>query len=858
MWWRRKKGHTERTDSHSEYQFFFKHPSFEVQLEVKPLPLQGEEHVPLAPALLIGLGREGVEVLKRVKANLLAELGHTERVAFIGVLLQEGNGIPLPLDSSPLEREEVLSFSPRYGRIAKPFPWWKPEFATAHDAARIRGRMLWFWDQLISGERRLTSQIETKTASMNISTKERLQVLIFGAISSPEFAIALDISLWIRQHVMNLFGVSLFGIARKRKEAESISMQAAALWEMWRYTSTTHLWLEDEGGMPIVWDKFLFDHVFLVSEKSIEEWGGAQGLEEIYTALADLSIAFLDQQASHHLRDALSQIYRPGSVYSIGGLRTWVWKGGTHREKEAQRLARRVVGESVGIEGGTVLPVGDGDIKRFYERHFPEVEGERAFPFNTLLAIARGEEPPEGFVLPQGFRDGLRWRLLLFLNEEMNAPHTSLAEGLAAGYRFADGMFRWWANLRRFISRLSPKPWTQPILSEIPGILEDIQGIRQEMERWARAWGKVAAPFNAELQQEQTVALLAFPQVKSRHYFGEEATNALEHFAGDDGLEFHFRERMQWRWQESAEHYPVLVVATFLKESSVWAVHRSATLGKCIADATRKIVNARLQSRLGTLGVDDFPDLGHYTDFPAQGFLSYAIVQKKARQLLFLSRKVKDNLESGTSALPPTSLTWSFPARVMYVAVEGEIALNSTEIWKESMEYYFDNSSLHVFAQEQRFTQLKRQYVNLQWSPEFVNLLAAEDILHLAALAFWYGWLQLEHDVIHRKTICSLVSPQNEVVERVTLEGENVRWVDLFTLIAQNAWENSVGLWGQWVRRLKERGPQWLQVSRRIPWDERQDAFRKREKILEKWGDDRLSRSLKSYLLFVREGEQWA
>lgn len=858
MWWRRKKERLGWTDSQREPPFFFRHPSFEVRLEVEPLPLQEEEHIPLSPALLIGLGREGVEVLKRVKASLLAEVGHTERVGFTGVLLQEDSVLPSSFDISPLKREEVLAFSPRYGRIARPFLWWKPEFATAREAARIRGRMLWFWDQLVSGERRLTTHIESNLTSMDISTKERLQVLIFGEVASPEFATALDVSLWIRRHVMNLFGVTLFGITRRREEAEYMSMQAAALWEMRRYTSTTHLWLEDEGGMPIVWNKFLFDHVFLFSEESIEEWSEAQAVEEIYAALTDLSIAFLDQHASSHLRDALSKLHRPGSVYSIGGLRTWVWKGGVHREKEAQRLARRVVGENVEVESGIVSPVGDGDIKRFYDRHFPEVEGERSFPFNTLLTIARGETPPEGFVLPQGFRDGLRWRLLLFLNEEMNAPHTSMAEGLAAGYRFADGLFRWWANLRRFISRAAPKPWAQPLLSEIPGILEDIHRIKQEMDLWARVWGKVAAPFNTELQREQKAALLAFPQVRSRRYFGESITNASHRFGGDNGLELRFRERMQWRWQESAEHYPVLVVATFLKESAAWPVYRSAALGKCVVDAAQKIVNARLQSRVETLGLDDFPDMGHYTDLPSQGFLSYAIVQKKARHLLFIPSKVRDNLGSSASALAPTSISWGFPARVMYVAVEGGIALNLVEVWKESMEYYFDDPSLHVFVQEQRFAQLKSQYSNIQWSPEFVNLLASEDALHLAALAFWYGWLQLEYDAINRKTICSLVSPRNEIVERVALKGDKVRWIDLFTLIAQNAWENSVGLWGQWVRHIKELVPQWLQTSRHIPWDKRQDTFRKREEILEKWGDDRLARSLKSYLSFVREKEQWA
>ncbi len=525
MWWRRKKTSAPQEETLRTQQFFFKHPSFEVQLRGEPLPVQEDEHTPLAPALLIGLGADGIEVLKRVKANLLAEAGHTERVALIGVLLQESGSTSPPFAPAPLREEEVLIFSPRYHRIARAFPWWKPEFATASNAARVRGRMLWFWDQVISGEQRLTTQIENALADLDLSTTDRLQVLIFGALTAPEFAMALDVGLWIRRHVMEhwLFGMGLFAMARER-EAKA-GMQAAALREMWRYISTAHLWVEDEKGRPIVWNKFLFDHVFLFSEKDVEAWSGSHAMEEIYTALADLSMAFLDRQTSQYLRSALSLLYSAGAVYGVGGLRTWVWKDGSHRGREAQALVRRIVGEKAGLEEEAALPV-ERWIEQFYTRRFPQVEGENGFSFAALLDVARGHEPAGGLVLPPRFRDGLRWRLLLFLNEVMNAPHTSLSEGLATGYRFVDGLFRWWANLRRAIGGPAARSWAQPLLSEIPAILEDIQRVRREMELWARAWAKMAAPADGGKQHAPEMVRLALPAVKSRRYFGEDALNA--------------------------------------------------------------------------------------------------------------------------------------------------------------------------------------------------------------------------------------------------------------------------------------------------------------------------------------------
>lgn len=857
MWWRRRKARAPQVEARRTQQFFFKQPPFEVQLEGEPLPVQEEEHTPLAPALLIGLGKEGVEVLKRVKANLLTDVGHTERVALMGVLLEDNDEAGSSLSLAPLGEEEVLFFSPRYSRIAKPFLWWKPEFATARDAARVRGRMLWFWDQSISGEQRLTAQIENALAALDVSTTDRLQVLIFGALTAPEFAMALDMGLWIRRHVMEqlLFGIGLFGIARE--QGAKIGMQAAALREMRRYISTAHLWVEDEKGRPVVWNKFLFDHVFLFSEKDVKEWSGERALEEIYTALADISMAFLDKQASQYFRSALSLLYSAGAVYSVGGLRTWVWKDGERKGSEAQSFAQRVVGENTPLREKAAFPV-ERWIEQFYTRRFREVEGEDGFPFAVLLDVARGIEPQGGLVLPPHFRDGLRWRLLLFLNEVMNDPRTSLADGLAAGYRFVDGLFRWWAGLRRAIGGSAARSWAQPLLSEIPGILEDIQSIRQEIENWGRTWERVISFSGSELHQEKAISLLALPVVKSRRYFGTKTDESVTDSRLDVGedLETRFRKRIQWRWQEVKEQSPTLVVATLLKTSNVWPVHRAVALGACIAEAVQRAMSARSQARLDALTKVDFPAVRQAV-LPDHEFFTYAIVQKQARSFLFVPHRVKENLGASMVTVPTGLTSWGFPARLMQLVVEGNIALESSDLWKESMGHYFADPALHVFVQEQRFAQLERRSAHIQWSPEFVNLLAAEDALRLAGLAFWYGWLRIESDEIRRETMCQLVSPQNEIVERIAVEGAGMAWRDVFTRIAESDWENGGGLWDRWVRRLKEHVPQWLDEARIVPWKEREVGFREREKILEKWDKDQDGQALRAYLYFLREEEQW-
>lgn len=230
----------------------------------------------MPPLFAVGIGKQGIEVLRYLK-GLAWPLGENRSVGWLGIIMRRADE-PLP-SLFPLEREEgdVVVISPQFREIDVEdysLAWWPEAAAVAPTAARLRGRMAWFWDNEIEAAHLIVERLlYTFQVLTNKDLSQQVQVFMLADISDPLFPLVLDLAAWLRgvgfasvrpQSV----GISLLLIGKQEASVGERRFGAASLRELSRVlASPYHGWMVSARGDMEWATRPLFDYVFIAEEQ---------------------------------------------------------------------------------------------------------------------------------------------------------------------------------------------------------------------------------------------------------------------------------------------------------------------------------------------------------------------------------------------------------------------------------------------------------------------------------------------------------------------------------------------------------------------------------------------------------------
>ena len=229
----------------------------------------------MPPLIAVGIGKQGIEVLRYLK-GLAWPLGENRSVGWLGITMhREDEQLP---SLFPLEREkgEVVVISPQFREIGiedYPLPWWSEAAAVSPTAARLRGRMAWFWDNEIEAAHLIIQRLLYVFRVLTNDLSRRVRVFMVADISEPIFPLVLDLAAWLRgvgyatirpQSVE----ISLLLIGKREASVSERRFGAASLRELSRVlASPYHGWVVSARGDTEWSTRPLFDYVFIAEEQ---------------------------------------------------------------------------------------------------------------------------------------------------------------------------------------------------------------------------------------------------------------------------------------------------------------------------------------------------------------------------------------------------------------------------------------------------------------------------------------------------------------------------------------------------------------------------------------------------------------